>query len=205
MNKNRKKEIQKNRILVIILIIIILGVVVFFHTRPKLQVVSVVSKIDDYDYYLESNATKVQRKYYNELENELSDNKVDEENYAKLISKLFVADYYSLNNKVTNKDIGGVQFIHSELKEKFILESSNTIYKYIKNNLYGTRKQKLPEVSNVDIKSIENIKYKNNDLKDDSGYKVVAKVNYIKDYNYPDNLEVTLIHENNKLVIVEFE
>lgn len=205
MNKKKKKEIHKNRILVIILIIIVLGLVAFFQTRPKLQVVSVVSTIDNYDYYIESNATKIERKYYKELEGELSDNKVDEDNYAKLVSKLFIVDYYSLNNKITNKDIGGVQFIHSELRDKFINESSNTIYKYIENNLYGTRKQKLPEVSSVDIEKVENIKYKSNNFKDDNGYKVVAKVNYIKDYDYPKELKLTLIHENNKLVIVEFE
>lgn len=205
MNKKRKKEVQKNRILVIGLIIIVLGVVVFFHTRPKLQVVSVVSKIEDYDYYIESNATKVYKKYYKELEDELSDNKIDEVKYAKLVSKLFIVDYYSLNNKVTNKDIGGVQFIHSELKDKFIIESSNTIYKYVKNNLYGMRKQKLPEVNNVEIESIKNIKYKNSGLKDDNSYKVKAKINYIKNYDYPNELQLILIHENNKLVIVEFE
>jgi hypothetical protein len=205
MNKKKKKEIHKNRILVIALIIIILGLVVFFQTRPKLQVVSVVSKIENYDYYIESNATKIERRYYKELEDELSDNKVDEDNYAKLVSKLFIVDYYSLNNKITNKDIGGVQFIHSGLRDKFINESSNTIYKYIENNLYGTRKQKLPEVSSVDIEKVENIKYKNSNFKDDNGYKVIAKVNYIKDYDYPKELKLTLIHEDNKLVIVEFE
>ena len=205
MKKQKKKEVQKNRILVVILIIIILVLVVFFRTRPKLQVVSMVSTIDDYDYYIESNATKIERKYYKELEEELSDDKVDEENYAKLVSKLFIVDYYSLNNKITNKDIGGVQFIHSELRDKFINESSNTIYKYIENNLYGTRKQKLPEVSSVDIEKVESTKYKSNKFKDDNGYKVLTKVNYAKDYDYPKELKLTLIHENNKLVIVEFE
>ena len=205
MNKKKKKEVQKNRIIIIILIIITLIVVIFFKTRPKLQVISVVSEITDYNYYVESNASKIYKKYYNELEEELSTNKIDEENYAMLISKLFIVDYYSLNNKITNKDIGGVQFVHSELKDKFIEESSETIYKYIKNNLYGTRNQKLPEVSSVDIENIENIKYKNGNFKDDSGYKVTTKVNYIKDYDYPKEVELTLIHENNKLVIVEFE
>ncbi len=205
MNKKKKKEVQKNRIIIIILIIITLIVVIFFKTRPKLQVISVVSEIADYNYYVESNASKIYKKYYNELEEELSTNKIDEENYAMLISKLFIVDYYSLNNKITNKDIGGVQFVHSELKDKFIEESSETIYKYIKNNLYGTRNQKLPEVSSVDIENIENIKYKNGNFKDDSGYKVITKINYIKDYDYPKEVELTLIHENNKLVIVEFE
>ena len=105
-------------------------------TRPKLQVVTVVGQINDYNYTLESNATRIYKKYYKELEKELEDRKIDEKNYASLISKLFVIDYYTLDNKVTNKNIGGVQFIHSNLKDSFITASSNTIYKYIKNNLY---------------------------------------------------------------------
>ncbi len=205
MNKKKKKEVHRKRIIIIVLIIVILGVVIFFKNRPKLQVISVSSEIKEYDYYIESNASKIFKKYYKKLENELSNNKINEENYAKLISKLFIVDYYSLNNKITNKDIGGIQFIHSELKEKFITESSNTIYKYIKNDLYGTRKQKLPEVSSVNIDSIEKIKYKNNSLKDDEAYKVEAKINYVKDFDYPKKIVLKLIHENNKLVIVEFE
>ena len=50
MTRKRKKEVQRNRILVIIIVIIVLGVAVFFQTRPKLQVVSVVSEIEDYNY-----------------------------------------------------------------------------------------------------------------------------------------------------------
>lgn len=203
MKRKRKKEVQKSRILIIIVVIIILGIVVFFQTRPKLQIVTVSSQIDDYNYYLESNATKLYVKYYNNLKEELVDKKIDEEEYAKLVASLFVIDYYTLNNKVTNKDIGGVQFIHSELQDKFINESANTIYKYINNNLYGNRKQKLPEVSNIDIVKVENIKYKSGNYKDDSGYLVTVKIEYVKDYEYPKEVSISLIHEDNKLVIVE--
>ena len=205
MNKKKKKEIHKNRILVIALIIIILGLVVFFQTRPKLQVVSVVSKIENYDYYIESNATKIERRYYKELEDELSDNKVDEDNYAKLVSKLFIVDYYSLNNKITNKDIGGVQFIHSNLKDSFINDSSNTVYKYVKENLYGTRKQNLPEVKDVNIDKIDSVRYKNNEYSDNNGYYVKTSVSYKKNLDYPKTVELYLIHEDNKLVIVEMK
>jgi len=205
MKKRTKKEVQRNRIIIIVVIVLILGIIIFFASRPKLQVISVVSEIEDYDYYIESNATKLYKKYYSELEEELVDNKVDEENYAKLIAKLFVIDYYTLNNKITNKDIGGVQFIHSELQEKFITEAAETVYKYVKNNLYGTRKQKLPEVSSVEVKNIKNIKYSNGDYKDDSGYQITLNVEYVKNYDYPDEVTLTLIHENNKLVIVEIE
>ena len=205
MKKNKKIKIKKIRVLAVILIVgVVLGLFLL-KTRPKLQVVTVVGQINDYNYTLESNATRIYKKYYKELEKELEDRKIDEKNYASLISKLFVIDYYTLDNKVTNKNIGGVQFIHSNLKDSFITASSNTIYKYIKNNLYGNRKQKLPEVNDAKIEEITEIKYDNNGYKDDSGYEVVVKVGYVKDYDYPKKVTLNIIHEENKLVIVEIK
>ena len=120
MAKVKKNKIKKGRVLVVILLIGVISGLFYLKNRKELQVVSVVSEIDSYNYYLESNSTRIYKKYYKELENELKDNKVDEEKYAQLVAELFSIDYYTLNNKVTNKNIGGVQFIHSNLKDKFI-------------------------------------------------------------------------------------
>ena len=205
MAKVKKNKIKKGRVLVVILLIgVILGLF-YLKSRKELQVVSVVSEIDSYNYYLESNSTRIYKKYYKELENELKDNKVDEEKYAQLVAELFSIDYYTLNNKVTNKNIGGVQFIHSNLKDKFISDSSNTVYKYIKNNLYKNRHQQLPEVNSAEVKDLKQIKYNKKDYKDDSAYEVTVSIGYVKNYDYPTSLTITLIHENNKLVIVEIK
>ena len=204
MKKRKKNTTDSSKIIILIFIVLIIAVVVFFQNRKELVVVNVVEEIEDYNYYLTSNATRLYKKYYKELEEELKDNKIDEDNYAKLISKLFLIDYYTLDNKVTNKDIGGVQFIHSDLKDSFIDKSINTIYKYVKSNLYGNRKQDLPEVNDVETISIDKIKY-NNKLKDDSGYKVTSKISYVNNYDYPQEVILYLIHENNKLVIVEID
>ena len=205
MAKVKKNKIKKGRVLVVILLIgVILGLF-YLKNRKELQVVSVVSEIDSYNYYLESNSTRIYKKYYKELENELKDNKVDEEKYAQLVAELFSIDYYTLNNKITNKNIGGVQFIHSNLKDKFISDSSNTVYKYIKNNLYKNRHQQLPEVNSVVVKDLKQIKYNKKDYKDDSAYEVTVSIGYVKNYDYPTSLTITLIHENNKLVIVEIK
>jgi len=203
--KKNKKKIKKGRVLAVILIIGVLLGFFYFKSKEELQVVTVLEEINDYNYTLESNATRIFKKYYKELENELKDNKIDEKNYASLIAKLFVIDYYTLNNKVTNKNIGGVQFIHSNLKNSFITNSSNSVYKYVKNNLYGNRKQKLPEVNDVEIKNIKEIKYNNGEYIDDCGYEVVVNVGYVKDYDYPEKVTLTIIHEENKLVIVEIK
>ena len=196
----KKNKIKKIRVLAVILVVGVVLALFLFKTKNQLNVVTVISEIDSYNYKLESNATRIYKKYYKELEKELSDNKVDEKNYASLIAKLFVIDYYTLNNKVTNRDIGGVQFIHSNLKDSFINKASNTVYKYLKNNLYGNRKQKLPEVNSVDIIDIKEMKYSNGDYKDDSGYKVVINIGYVKDYDYPKEVTLSIIHEDNKLV-----
>ena len=37
-----------------------------------------------------------------------------EEEYAKVISQLFVTDLFTLDNKLTSNDIGGLQFIYKE-------------------------------------------------------------------------------------------
>lgn len=205
MAKVKKNKIKKERVLVVILLIGVISGLFYLKNRKELQVVSVVSEIDSYNYYLESNSTRIYKKYYKELENELKDNKVDEEKYAQLVAELFSIDYYTLNNKVTNKNIGGVQFIHSNLKDKFISDSSNTVYKYIKNNLYKNRHQQLPEVNSAEVKDLKQIKYNKKDYKDDSAYEVTVSIGYVKNYDYPTSLTITLIHENNKLVIVEIK
>lgn len=205
MKKNKKFKVRKRRVLAVVLVIGALLGFFYFKTRDKLQVITVVSEIDSYNYKLESNATRIYKKHYKQLEKELKDNKIDEKNYASLIAKLFVIDYYTLDNKVTNKNIGGVQFIHSGLKDKFIDSASTTVYKYVKSNLYGNRKQKLPEVNKVEVTKIEEIKYEEDIYKDDSGYKVTVKIGYVKKLDYPEKVTLTIIHEDNKLVIVEIK
>lgn len=204
MKKTRKRKGKRSPIIILILVLIVVVFVVwYFFFKEKPIVVTVVSRIDDYNYYLDSNETRIYKKYYKELEEELEDNKVDEKKYAEIISKLFVIDFYTLTNKLTNQDIGGIQFIHSNLQNQFMTEASNTIYKYVKNNLTGSRRQKLPEVKKVEIMNIETSKYKNDNYQDDSSYQISLKIGYVKDYDYPEEVTLTLIHEENKLVIIE--
>ena len=204
MKKSRKRKEKRSPIIILILVfIVVVFVVWYFFFREKPIVVTVVSRIDDYNYFLDSNETRIYKKYYKELEEELEDNKVDEKKYAEIISKLFVIDFYTLTNKLTNQDIGGIQFIHSNLQNQFMTDASNTIYKYVKNNLTGSRRQKLPEVNKVEITNIEASKYENDNYQDDSSYQVSLKIGYVKDYDYPEEVTLTLIHEENKLVIVE--
>lgn len=204
MKKKRKRKVkQKPIILSIIILVLIVVVVWYFFFREKKIVVTVVSSIDEYNYYLDSNETRVYKKYYKELEKELEDKKIDEKNYAEIISKLFVIDFYTLTNKLTNQDIGGIQFVHTNLQERFKTEASSTVYKYLKNNLTGNRRQKLPEVKSVEVVENEMISYDENNYQDESAYQVKLNINYVKDLDYSEEVILTFIHEDNKLSLVE--
>lgn len=199
-----KKKQKRNRLLFVVFVV---AAVLFMYYRNNLDNydIKVVSKIDDYNYNLDSNETRIYKKYFKELKNILDEEKKDEEEYAKLISKLFVIDFYTLTNKITNQDVGGLQFIHSGIRDNFYSKAVNTIYKYIKSNLYKNRHQLLPEVKDVEIKEIESIKYNENEFNDDTAYLVKLKINYIRNLDYPDELIIRIIHEDNKLSIIEVE
>lgn len=198
----KKQHIYFFRRLGLAIIVVVIGVIIYrsFFTSDEIRV---VASIEEYNYQLESNQTKIFKKYYRELTKELEDSKVDEERYAELVSKLFIIDFYTLSNKVTNQDVGGIQFLHSSIQDNFKLKATDTVYKYVKSNIYGNRRQKLPIVKDVDIKSIENIVYEYSDTKDPSAYQVQVKISYRKDLGFDKEKKLVLVHENNKLVIVE--
>ena len=212
MNKRTKVSSKKKgrSSFIIIVLLFLLGLIVggayhLYHEffKKDTNQVTVVSRIDDYGYYLNSNTTKVYKKYYKQLESELKDSKVDEKKYVTLLSQLFTIDFYTLNNKLTNQDIGGIQFVASSLQEKFKAEASNSVYKYVRNNREKKREQSLPEVTSSMVTGVKEKEYEKKDFKDVSGFQVTVELEYKENLGYPTNLKLFFVHEENKLVLVE--
>lgn len=202
MKKKKKKSYLK-----FFLLLFAISLIGFFSYQIflKKDAIQVVSEIDDYSYFLESNETKIYKKYYKDLEKELDDKKIDEENYAKLITKLFLIDFYTLSNKITNQDIGGVQFLYEGIQDNFKLKATDTLYKYVKSDIYGNRSQELPMVKDVEIESIGNIDYSYLDEEDKNAFEVKAKIIYKKDLGYDKEKILVVIHDDIKLSIVEIK
>ena len=116
---------------------------------------------------------------------------------------LFLIDFYTLSNKITNQDIGGVQFIHESFQENFKQKASDTIYKYVKSNIYGTRSQELPTVKDVEIIDVTEISFTYQEQEDKAAYQIKANMTYKKDLGYDTSKTVILVHNETKLVIVE--
>ena len=120
---------------VILLIILILTGVLGYYTYTNFFVkktkeeVKEVSKIDNYGYTLYDNQSKEYKKMFEELNTVLLKKEIDYNKYVELISKMFIIDFYTLDNKLTNLNIGGVDFVHSSIVSNFKEKAKEIIEK----------------------------------------------------------------------------
>ncbi len=201
---NHRKVKIAIEILLAIILVVVLGVKVYFDffNEQDTQVVLEKKAIAKYGYKLEDRDTTLYEENYNELEKVLSEEEIDYDAYAELIAKLFIIDYYTLNNKLTSTDIGGLEFIHPDLFENFKINAGDTVYKYVENNLYSDRTQELPTVTGVTIIEKRNEKYTYNDIDYDS-YVFDLSWEYDKDLEYQSNMTLTIIKVDNMLYVVK--
>lgn len=206
-----RKVLNKNKLFYFIMISLILVVIIIIGVKFTLEFLvkddkNVVTKkeldsLELYGYTLDDYDSDLYKEYFNDLKSTLNGKEVNYEDYAKEIVKLFVSDFYTLDNKLTSSDIGGVEFIPSDMVENFKMHAGDTMYNHVKTNIYGDRVQKLPIVKSVEVTNIENITYTYKD-KEYSAYKVSARWEYQEDLGYKNNEIFTLIKDNNKLYIV---
>lgn len=206
-----RKVLNKNKLFYFIMISLILVVIIVIGLKFTFEFLvkddkNVVTKkeldsLELYGYTLDDYDSDLYKEYFNDLKSTLNNKEVNYEDYAKEIVKLFVSDFYTLDNKLTSSDIGGVEFIPSDMVENFKMHAGDTMYNHVKTNIYGDRVQELPIVKSVEVTNIENITYTYKD-KEYSAYKVSARWEYKEDLGYKNNEIFTLIKDNNKLYIV---
>lgn len=187
------KKILRIIMLILFVFIVIYGVLTILPNKKTKKESEEIDKAGSYVLYKRD--TELYKEVFTNLK-EVLDNEVDYEKYAEYMSELFIIDLYTLNNKDNKNDVGGVQFLYDSIKDNFILNASGTMYKYI-----SELKEK-PEVKSIELKNIEENKYKIND-KEYNGYKVSLNWEYVEDYNYDKSCVIYLINENDKLYIVE--
>lgn len=214
MNKKiiKKPNYVNIGIIITVTILIITTVIALFMAKDTLDLddkteeIKVLDGIEGYNYKLTENSTEYYKSLFNELKELLSD-EYEEEEYASLLTKIFLADFFDLNSKTSKNDVGGTSYVYEPYQTSFIKSASdiNGIYYYVKSNIYKDRIQELPIVSSVTIDEIEKILYDYNDSTDSNAYKVSATINYEKDLGYQTELTVIIIHNNNKLEVAEME
>ena len=208
----KRRKLKKKRIMIAMIVLILIIAVVSFSVYqlcfPKKEVktvVTVADKIaDGYDYTITDEATKYSKDLFSKLKKELSKDSVNEENYAKLETQLFISELFTLSNKVNRNDVGGVQFIYKDYQESFTKEAMEELYHYVENNIYGDRKQELPEIVNVDVINVEQKEYVLSDeVTDEKAYYIDVTMNYAKDLGYQNSATIVLIHNGKRLDVVK--
>ena len=201
MKKSRKIIIS----LIVIILIAIIGLIVYKTVFNNSQEeVKIIKSIKDYDYNLKENETELYKTEFNELDKILSKKNVDYEEYAKSIAKLFIIDFYTLNNKLSKNDIGGTEFIKEDMRDNFIEEARSTFYKYVE--VIDGRTQELPEVSSITDVSVEKAEFKYSDKTiDENAYKVSISWDYVEDLGYEKEASMIIVKQDKKLYIVEMD
>ncbi|MDD3049402.1 MAG: hypothetical protein PHQ89_05495 [Bacilli bacterium] len=206
-----KRKIKVNAILSLIIIVLI-GVLVFCikdiikSLKANEQTkVEILDSVEGYDYSLNENDSKYFKELFTNLKETLSKEKVDEEEYAKIISQLFITDFYSLANSLNKNDVGGIQFVYTDYQESFVKKAKETVYATVENNIYGKRNQVLPSVKEVTITDISETTFEMTDYEDEKAYEVNVKITYDEDLEYSSNATLVLVHLNNKLQIAQMK
>ena len=160
--KLSKKKIFKFLITLIVIVAIIIGAISLFSNNGKStkKVVKVEDEIEKYGYKMDDNETKYYKELFKKLKTTLESDEVDEDEYATLVSQLFIADFLNLDNKTSKNDVGGVQFVYTDFQNDFIKLAKEGIYNGIITESSGVKDQsKLPVVTNVEVVNLEHISH----------------------------------------------
>ena len=176
-------------------------------TTEPVPEVKVINQIDKYGYSLKENKPTKYKELFKDLEEILNEEEVDEEKYVSKIAEMFIYDFYSLNDKIAKTDIGGVEFVYSEILENFLQNAQNTYYKYIESNIYNNRKQSLPVVTNFNIESIKQGPFAYGEQTDENAWGLRVTWSYTDDQfsSYQKAAALIFIHDGEKLSLVELQ
>ena len=190
---NKIKKIIRIIMLVVIALIAIYAIFVAIPSKKNKD--EGIENINN-KYILYKRDSSLYKENFEKLRTILETSPVDNKEYAETIVKLFVIDFYTLDNKDENTDIGGLQYVHSNLKDNLVLNASSTMYKYIKTT------KELPKVKSITSVDTRETTYKIND-KDYSAYAITINWEYDKDLGYEKQGTFIVVNDNGDLSIVE--
>ncbi len=190
---NKIKKIIRIIMLVVVAFIAIYAVFVAIPSKKNKD--EGIENINN-KYILYKRDSSLYKENFEKLRTILDASPVDNKEYAETIVKLFVIDFYTLDNKDENTDIGGLQYVHSNLKDNLVLNASSTMYKYIKTT------KELPRVKSITSVDTKETTYKIGD-KDYSAYAITINWEYDKDLGYEQQGTFIVVNDNGDLSIVE--
>lgn len=207
-----KLKKKPKKILIIILILVSVGAIAFvsyqmLFSKPEVKEAKVLKTIEKYGYTLKDSKSKKYQKMFEELDQILKKDSVDEEDYVQKITEMFIYDFYTLSDKTAKTDVGGTDFVYSNSLNNFLENAEDTYYKYVESDIYDQREQKLPTVDEVTIENIKKVEFAYGETADENAYEVNVSWTYTdEDFaKYQSEATLTFIHEDMKLSLAELK
>ena len=200
------KGYRTGLIIILVLILSILATYIFSHFVFKYKKTTsfskVVDKISKYDYTLDERDSKLMREKFKELKKVLKADDVNYDEYAKLLSQMYIIDLYDVNNKVNKYDVPCLEYIYKTEQDKFKKLIKTQFYSQLVDNSDNNRKQELPSVKSIEVASLDTSKIEVNG-KEYDGYVITLSWEYDKDLGFDKKSEVRLVKDDNKLYVVK--
>ena len=199
----RKYKILLGITFFLIVLCLIIYLAVIFIPKARVNNYKEIDEIKGYDYVLEDRDTSVLQENFHKLKEVLTSSSIDYKLYAEYLSKLFIIDLFTMDNKDSKYDIGGTEYVYPEVLENYELNVTDTLYKYLESK-QNSKRDKYPIVSKIDLLSIEegSYTYNKNEYK---SYIVNLEWDYEEDLGYYNKGEVTVIEKDNHLYVVSFK
>jgi hypothetical protein len=198
---------MKKRVLIVSLqaILLVFCSYIFFFVlgAPTKPGSGYLDEIESWGYKLEANATELIRREFANLKQILTAEEIDEAKYAEVIARLFIADLYTLTNKINKYDVSAAQFVWPDGVDNFKLNVHDTLYRFLEDNTNRRRTQALPEVSQFESVESEEITFEIDD-EEFLGFKVTLSWSFVVDMGYDTSGEVILVKEGKHFFVVEF-
>ena len=219
MSQNKpKKRVKKNSLKKLFFCIVFVALIMlvyyvydsFFKDKNGVTAPKIVDeiKLKSINYVVNENDTKLFKKNFEELKKVLNEKKIDNKKYAEAISKLFVVDFFTLSNKTSKNDVGGVQFVYSSYKSDFVDYARDGMYKRVNNSIEDGNNSGLPTVSSVNVSNIEEVDpsaiFSNIDFGEDKvGYEVTLDWTYKNNDDYQDSTTLTIVNDGKKISVAK--
>ncbi len=193
--------------IVIALVLLVIEITKLLPKKSPIKEAKVLNTIKEYNYVLKDNKSKKYQASFKELSKILSEKEVNEESYASKLAEMFIIDFYSLVDKSSKTDVGGVDLVYPDILQNFLQNAENTFYKYVESDIYNNRNQKLPEVKEVTITSTEKIPFTYGTTTDEAAYEVKVSWTYAEEgfNDYQNSATLIFVHQDKKLYLVELK
>jgi len=131
---------------------------------------------------------------------------VDHAEYANLLAKAFVFDFFNWSDKTSSSDIGGIQFVFSPLQSQFFKNATKTYYL----NFYSIKEhsEQSPVVKNVELLQIEpsfSILIVDEEEVEYAGYTATLHIEYDSENEFLKEVTIDIVEYNENLYVIAVE